>query len=940
MLDQQWTLFQRARQSRNVPVMRTALQQAISTQELLLNLVGHEEMLRVSLQWIARDELALLEESIQNNATQSTPTPAQTQTVPMVMSTPVLPGMNQTHSARGPVPNMINHAQHQNARRPTPEITYLGRTHSVTPVPLTPPLNPPPTSHLVYQDQPVAIRPAMAPPVHINQQHPPPYVNQQPYYQNPPPNGHYPQQRGPNRAPGRRRPDATSPKVHSTTKKPPLSTISESPPITSPLDDYQPPSQPSASDPSSREDFFNNINSQFIPDTTFLLEDKMRDLFSVFLSDLSKSLNTVPNKLVESCVSKFETIVHKSLNEMLSTEIIPSLISEVLHHVENNNTNKGNSVSIREEIAPLKDFMKEHIECVQDIIHVNDSQMQANIEQVRHDIKELNQKQEQQTSYLAGLINELNNNENTRFEQIKRRLGDMTQNVNILNNKLNSDSAFEHLKAPPPHLHYNNPFLNQTYIPPPVLQETPSHSQQAREAPPTVSPKQEPEWKILFPFIKHDIDNDVRKELWKSIPKTHEWEKFSGELPYNHELWLQNVDVFVKDYYLLDHMIISRLTSILTDTAKNWYLGLRINHGDKSWAWWKNAIRNKFGTDHWRWKVQEAFEADRFSLENKKIHKWFNTQRERLRAYQPELSEFLVCQKVLKQCPGTLDHAIKSRYNKEPSEMNFEDMVIIAEAVIDRTMRPGPTPNNFSHNNRHLSNPQNPFRRNDAPRQDSDAKKTPPNQTGTKPTKCFFCFQTGHLSKDCPKKKNRVNNVEAQDGEDDPDPNENADDYDFDQPLNSDENNEDNQQNPALVLAMHQHDMDHPMMSLGNHAIECELPQDLSIAEIQAACHQPQIWSTDCQTSHIEDARLMKCKPEKGKAHLLGSQNLTNVLIDGNQYTCLLDSGASCSIISQQLLQSIKPLWKDNLMPILQARFHSCSDQLIPLGDELYNSRE
>ncbi|KAI9631463.1 hypothetical protein KEM48_014338 [Puccinia striiformis f. sp. tritici PST-130] len=59
-------------------------------------------------------------ESIQNNATQHTPTPAQTQTVPMVMSIPVLPGMNQTHTTRGPVPNMINLA-----RRPTPEITYL-----------------------------------------------------------------------------------------------------------------------------------------------------------------------------------------------------------------------------------------------------------------------------------------------------------------------------------------------------------------------------------------------------------------------------------------------------------------------------------------------------------------------------------------------------------------------------------------------------------------------------------------------------------------------------------------------------------------------------------------------------------------------------------------------------------------------------------------------
>ncbi|KAH9441246.1 hypothetical protein Pst134EB_029913 [Puccinia striiformis f. sp. tritici] len=412
-----------------------------------------------------------------------------------------------------------------------------------------------------------------------------------------------------------------SAKIQPRTTKPPLSTISESPPLTSPLDDHKVPSAQSASDPSSTEEFFNNINSQFIPDTTFLLEDKIRDLFSTFLSDLPKHLNTVPSHLVESCVSKFESIVHKNLNEMLTAEIIPSLISEVLHHVEKNNMNRENIVSMKDEIAPLKDFIKENIECVQDIIHVNDSQMLVNIEQVRHDIKELNQKQEHQTSYLAGLINELNNNENTRFEQIKRRLGDMTQNVNILNNKLNSHSASEHLKDPPPHLHYNNPFLNQTYIPPPDSQEIPSHFQQAREVPPNVSSKQEPEWKTLFPFIKHDIDNDIRKELWKSIPKTHEWEKFSGELPYNHELWLQNVDVFVKDYYLLDHMIISRLTSILTDTAKNWYLGLRINHGDKSWAWWKNAIRTKFGTDHWRWKVQEAFEADRFSLENKKMRK-------------------------------------------------------------------------------------------------------------------------------------------------------------------------------------------------------------------------------------------------------------------------------------------------------------------------------
>ncbi|POV95559.1 hypothetical protein PSHT_15611 [Puccinia striiformis] len=53
-------------------------------------------------------------------------------------------------------------------------------------------------------------------------------------------------------------------------KKPPLSTISESEstPISSPLENHNNPSLHSSSDPSSREQFLNNLHSQFVPDTT------------------------------------------------------------------------------------------------------------------------------------------------------------------------------------------------------------------------------------------------------------------------------------------------------------------------------------------------------------------------------------------------------------------------------------------------------------------------------------------------------------------------------------------------------------------------------------------------------------------------------------------------------------------------------------------------
>jgi hypothetical protein len=50
--------------------------------------------------------------------------------------------------------------------------------------------------------------------------------------------------------------------------------------------------------------------------------------------------------------------------------------------------------------------------------------------------------------------------------------------------------------------------------------------------------------------------------------------------------------------------------------------------------------------------MQQEFEKDYFTLEIKKVDKWFNNQKERLRAFQPELSEYLICEKILKQCPG------------------------------------------------------------------------------------------------------------------------------------------------------------------------------------------------------------------------------------------------------------------------------------------------
>ncbi|KAI9607972.1 hypothetical protein H4Q26_005424 [Puccinia striiformis f. sp. tritici PST-130] len=178
MLDNQWYLFKRARESQNVALMRTALEQAISTQALLTNLIGRDEMLRVSEGWSARVEMDFLETSLrgQNNLT------APTQAVPMVMSTPHLPSTNQQNQGPTIAPN--NQAPMHRTLRPTPEITYLGRTHSVTREPLPQPPPPriqPPSTLQAYQNQPIALRPAMHPQQYVNQAPQPHFEHQQPY---------------------------------------------------------------------------------------------------------------------------------------------------------------------------------------------------------------------------------------------------------------------------------------------------------------------------------------------------------------------------------------------------------------------------------------------------------------------------------------------------------------------------------------------------------------------------------------------------------------------------------------------------------------------------------------------------------------------------------------------------------------------------------------
>jgi hypothetical protein len=62
--------------------------------------------------------------------------------------------------------------------------------------------------------------------------------------------------------------------------------------------------------------------------------------------------------------------------------------------------------------------------------------------------------------------------------------------------------------------------------------------------------------------------------------------------------------------------------------------------------------------------------------------------------------------------------------------------------------------------------------------------------------------------------------------------------------------------------------------------IEIAPEDDIPIAEVKANGKFPHTWDDSCNLTHIEDARQMHVRPEKGLAQINGENNLTQVYFD------------------------------------------------------------
>ncbi|MBW0565755.1 hypothetical protein O181_105470, partial [Austropuccinia psidii MF-1] len=170
--------------------------------------------------------------------------------------------------------------------------------------------------------------------------------------------------------------------------------------------------------------------------------------------------------------------------------------------------------------------------------------------------------------------------------------------------------------------------------------------------------------------------------LLKEVPKLKEWAHLSGEGEYDHMEFIRGINM-IKEYFELPHRLVTaRFNTLFTRSAHRWYIKLRQAHEHQSWTWLKTQIINKWANDSWRFKVETAFESSKFNADKDRDLPWFCQQKDRLTALYPEMSEFIIHRKILRQCGGDLEHPVKSRTTEQASA---EDIINILEEVTTRT---------------------------------------------------------------------------------------------------------------------------------------------------------------------------------------------------------------------------------------------------------------
>ncbi|MBW0511624.1 hypothetical protein O181_051339 [Austropuccinia psidii MF-1] len=229
--------------------------------------------------------------------------------------------------------------------------------------------------------------------------------------------------------------------------------------------------------------------------------------------------------------------------------------------------------------------------------------------------------------------------------------------------------------------------------------------------------------------------------------------------------------------------------------------------------------------------------------------------------------------KILRKCEGELEHAIKCRC-VEP--FSTEDYINATEDIITRTGI-GKTWTTIPMEYKMVSKTSREYKRPERP-----------------VFKCHKCGRTLNLANTCTK-KTEINEVQCT---------EEKEESDLDSAIAEDTPVE-----------------DYPIENITDF---------FEVTEVHT--HLPQ-YSEDCHNLiNIQDARMCKTKPARGKGYTSGAYCIISILINDIETRVNLDKGAFCTFLGKDYLQAILPGWKNHLLQIEGIQLRSASNNIYPLG--------
>ncbi|MBW0519693.1 hypothetical protein O181_059408 [Austropuccinia psidii MF-1] len=101
---------------------------------------------------------------------------------------------------------------------------------------------------------------------------------------------------------------------------------------------------------------------------------------------------------------------------------------------------------------------------------------------------------------------------------------------------------------------------------------------------------------------------------------------------------------------------------------------------------------------------------------------------------------------------------------------------------------------------------------------------------------------------------------------------------------------------------------------------------------MESYSHLLQLRNGQFDLSNIQDAQLMKTKPNRGNFYTAVNSCLTEVVIENKPTKLLLDPGAFCSCVGKSFLKTCVQNFEDQLLPIDGIKLNSASNPIKALG--------